>query len=99
MRRHLRFSTVAMIALLLLPVAAHAAEFRCGKKFVTFTHHAGTYNSKSYPAGPVTIPKKDVLFVASTSPHAALLMVRVGKGALSRNVGEKTRRRIVKCLN
>ena len=92
-------AVAGMAALLFFSVAAFAAEFKCGKRFITFTHQEGMYDGKRYPAAPITVSKKDIVVVAAKPSGVRYVAMKfVGGGGLIRYIDEDTRHRIIDCL-
>ena len=92
-------AAAGMSSFLFFSVAADATEFKCGKRFITFTHQEGTYDGKRYPAAPITVSKKDIVVVAAKSSGIQYVAMKfVGGGGLIRYIDEDTRHRIIDCL-
>ena len=89
---------------LLSSAATLAAEFKCGKTFITFPTREGSYGGEKTIGGIVTIPKEDIrmlgtLDVPNSSPVIVAFKRPKGKALSARAIDEDTRRRIVKCLD
>ena len=92
-------------ALLFLPVAANATDFKCGEAYITFPTLKGSYDGEMLVRGLVTIPKKDVLRVFTldetpgSSSTLAILRNPTGTGVRIRAITPPVRDRIIDCLD
>ena len=94
----------AMFALI-LPVAANATDFKCGKDFVTFMYEEGD----NYLKTRLTLPKKDILRIFSMvdkpsnveGPDTWVTITHPLKAdaAIALEINEVTRRSIIDCLD
>ena len=104
--RPVRFATLVAVALLLLPAATHATDFKCGKKYITFTHET----TANHLDGSITVPKTNILQVhnmneaakmatAAGGPRWVVLKHPLEDTVMTRVVDEVTSALIIDCLN
>ncbi len=95
--------TAIMVTAALSGVAL-ATDFKCGKKFITFPHHGGTYNREPYPAGAITVSRKDIVTVMHKGlglEKAFIVAIRTlsGNDGYTRTIDERTSTRLIDCLD